>query len=187
MPDASNPPKKPIVLVGLMGAGLVIWLPAAIAKLRHLAEGPFLGALCALVIVAPPLVLAPLYATQNYYPAAMSPVVAMVIGLGAAWGWEHRQSRAGQFVVIAGPALWIATLAVTLDYWTIGYGGVVDRDGSLPHLRPTSRIRRVRQACSSSLGAAVRDTGGSFTPDAGLIPFTRLTPASVRTPSARSS
>lgn len=118
--------------VGLMGSGLLIWLPAALAKLRRIADGPFLGALIVSVMVAAPLVLAPLYATQNYYPAAMSPVVAMLVGLGAAWGWEHRRSGVGRFVVLAGPALWIATLGVTLDYWTIGYAGVVDRDGSLP-------------------------------------------------------
>lgn len=119
------------IFVGLTGAGLLIWLPAALAKLRHHAHGPFLGALFVSVIVAPPLVLTPLYGTQNYYPAAMSPVVAMLVGLGAAWAWQHRQTGPGRIAAIAGPALWVTTLALTLDYWTISYARVVDRDGSL--------------------------------------------------------
>lgn len=83
------------------------------------------------VIVGPPLVLTPLYNTQNYYPAALSPAVAMMVGLSIAWAWEHRRAFVGRLALGAGPALWIATLAMTAEYWTISYRPVVDRDGTL--------------------------------------------------------
>lgn len=59
--------------------------------------------------------------------------------------------------------------------------------GSLLHLRPKSAMRRACQACSSSSGAAERDTGGSSRPDARLIPVIRPSPATVRTTSARNT
>ena len=119
------------LLVGLTGAGLLIWLPLAISQLRRLPQGLFLGALMASVIVGPPLVLTPLYSTQNYYPAALSPAVAMMVGLGVAWGWEHRRAVIGRLALGTGLALWVVTLVLTTDYWTISYQPVVDRDGTL--------------------------------------------------------
>jgi hypothetical protein len=119
------------ILVGLTGGGLLVWLPAAIGTLRTLAQRQFLGMLLVTVIVLPPLVLTSLYSTQNYYPAAISPALAMVVGLGAAWAWERRGYLIGKLALGAGSALWVATLALTAEYWTASYRPVVDRDGSL--------------------------------------------------------
>jgi len=129
-PDVLRPIGSAI-FVGLSGAGLLIWLPLAIAQLRLLPQGPFLGALMASLIVGPPLVLTPLYSTQNYYPAALSPAVAMMVGLGAAWAWGHRHAFAGRLALGAGLALWVTTLAQSSEYWMITYRPVVDRDGTL--------------------------------------------------------
>ena len=57
----------------------------------------------------------------------------------------------------------------------------------LAHLRPKRATRRACQACSSSSGAAERDTGGSSRPDTRLIPVMRPSLAAVRTPSARNT
>ena len=124
-------PVASAIVVGLGGAGLLIWLPAAIAQLRRLPQGPFLGALIAVVIVGPPLALTPLYQSQNYYPAAISPAVAMVVGLGTAWAWKRRASLLGRLALAGGASLWVVALALTADYWTASYQPVVDRDGSL--------------------------------------------------------
>jgi hypothetical protein len=125
-------PVASAMLVGLSGGGLLIWLPAAVARLRPLPQRPLLGALMVSVLIGPPLVLTALYSTQNYYPAAMSPVLAMTVGLGAAWAWDRRRSLFGRMVLGAGVTLWIATLILTRDFWLASYQPVVDRDGSLP-------------------------------------------------------
>jgi hypothetical protein len=119
------------LLIGLTGAGLLIWLPAAIAKMRQLAQGPFLATMLVSTLVGAPLVLTPLYSTQNYYPAAISPAAAILVGLGASWGWEHQRAFLGRFMLIAGTLLWIVSLVLTADYWLVSYEPVVDRDGSL--------------------------------------------------------
>lgn len=119
------------VLVGLTGAGLIIWLPAAVALLRRLPQGLLLGTLLVSVLIGPALVLTPLYRTQNYYPAAMSPAAAMLVGLGASWAWQRRRRSLGRFALVAGATLWAVSLLLTRDYWMESYEPVVDRDGSL--------------------------------------------------------
>lgn len=119
------------IVVGLSGAGLLIWLPAAVACLRRHSQGLFLAALLAVVIIAAPLVLTPLYSTQNYYPAAVSPAVAILVGLGVAWAWERRRTVIGRLALVSGGALWMVTVFLTRDLWLMSYQGVVDRDGSL--------------------------------------------------------
>lgn len=119
------------LFVGLSGAGLLMWAPTAAAYLRRLPQPRFLAALAISVVVLPPIVLTPLYSTQNYYPAAISPVVAMVVGLGAAWAWERRRALIGRLGLATGVALWILTLILTRDYWLDSYRPIVDRDGSL--------------------------------------------------------
>jgi Dolichyl-phosphate-mannose-protein mannosyltransferase len=120
-----------VLLVGLTGAGLLIWLLMAIARLRSLRQGPFFAALFVAAIVAPPIVLTPLYSTQNYYPVAISPAVAALVGLGASWAWEHRRRLAARIGLGLAVALWVATIGLTSDYWLDSYRPVVDRDGSL--------------------------------------------------------
>lgn len=124
-------PIAAVLLVGLTGGGLVIWLPAAVAYLRRLPQRVLLASLIALVLVGPPLVLMPLYTTQNYYPAAISPAAAMLVGLGVAWAWEHRRTLTGRLVLVGGIGLWITVLVLTRDLWLMSYQRVVDRDGSL--------------------------------------------------------
>jgi hypothetical protein len=99
--------------------------------MRRLPQGPFLATLVTVVAIGPPLVLTGLYSTQNYYPAAISPVLAILVGIGAAWAWAHRRAWVGRLALGAGFALWITTLVLTRDYWTASYAEVVDRDGSL--------------------------------------------------------
>ena len=119
------------LLVGLTGAGLLIWLPPAIARLHELRQGPLVGVLLVSTMVGAPLVLTPLYSGQNYYPAAISPAAAALVGLGASWGWARRRAIFGRFVLVVGATLWLVSLIQTADYWMASYQPVVDRDGSL--------------------------------------------------------
>jgi len=119
------------LFVGLAGAGLLVWLPMAAARLRDDRQWPFFGALFVSAILLPPIVLTPLYSTQNYYPAAISPAVAMLVGAGFAWGWSRRRTLLGQAGLTGGLALWILALVLTRDLWGQSYEPVVDRDGSL--------------------------------------------------------
>lgn len=119
------------LLVGLTGAGLLIWGPAAGANLGRLLQGPLVASLLVSTLLLAPMVLTPLYAGQNYYPAAVSPAAAILVGLGAAWGWDRRRRAIGRFVLGCGLTLWLASLALTRDYWMASYEAVVDRDGSL--------------------------------------------------------
>ena len=120
------------LVVGLTGAGLLLWAPMAVAKARQLPQARFVAVLIFSVVVLPPVVLTPLYSTQNYYPAAISPVVAMLVGLGAAWGWQRRRALIGRVGFATGVALWLLTIILTRDYWLDSYRPIVDRDGSLP-------------------------------------------------------
>jgi len=120
------------LFVGLAGAGLVLWAPMAVAKMSQLPQARFVAVLSFSVVVLPPIVLTPLYSTQNYYPAAISPVVALLVGLGAAWGWQRRRALIGQVGLATGVALWLLTIILTRDYWLDSYRPIVDRDGSLP-------------------------------------------------------
>ena len=84
------------------------------------------------VLVGAPLVLTPLYSTQNYYPAAISPVVAMVVGLGVAWAWANRRRpprslRDGS----RGGAVGRDASAHAATIGRRATSRVVDRDGSL--------------------------------------------------------
>jgi hypothetical protein len=119
------------LFIGLTGAGIALWVPAAVARMRRLPQGPLLAALCASTLVGAPIVLTPLYSTQNYYPAAISPAAAALVGIGAAWAWEHARTLLGRLVLAGGIALWVGTVALTIDYWGASYQPVVDRDGSL--------------------------------------------------------
>ena len=65
--------------------------------------------------------LTPLCSTQNYYPAAISPVVAMVVGLGAAWGWQRHRALIGRLGLGTGVALWVLTIILTRGYWLDSY------------------------------------------------------------------
>ena len=119
------------LLVAMTGTGLAIWIATAAAKARHLPQGRFVAALLAVVILGPPIVLTPLYSTQDYYPAAISPAVALLVGLGAAWAWERRRRLIARAALWAGAALWVLTLVVAREYWMASYQPVVDRDGAL--------------------------------------------------------
>ena len=119
------------ILVGLGGAAILVLAPMAVAWLRTGPQARFVAAFIGSVVLLPPIVLTPLYNTQSYYPAAISPGVALVMGLGTTWAWERRSRLAGRAGLALCAALWLVTLALTRDYWLDAYRPVVDRDRSL--------------------------------------------------------
>lgn len=123
------------VAVAIAGGGMIVWVPLAIARLRALAQGPFVAAFLGTVIIGPPIILTPLYESQNYYPAARSPAVAMLVGLGLSQAWVHRHRFAPRVAGIVGAALWVTTFSISGAYWLDAYRPVVDRDHALPAAR----------------------------------------------------
>lgn len=119
------------LLIGLGGFALILWLPMALARLRGCEQWPFFTALFVSAIVLPPIILTPLYSTQNYYPAAISPALAALSGLGVGWAWERRSNVVGRLGLAGGIALWAFALILTRDLWLEAYRPVVDRDRSL--------------------------------------------------------
>ena len=119
------------ILVGLGGAAIVVCVPMAIAWLKTGGQQRFVVAFVGSVVVLPPIVLTPLYNTQSYYPAAISPGVALVMGLGVAWAWDRRRQLVGRAGLALSAALFLVTIVLTRDYWLDAYRPVVDRDRSL--------------------------------------------------------
>lgn len=108
-------------LIALTGFGLLAWGPLAVAEGRRSNQPAFILALLSLVAIIP-LVLFNLYAIHDYYIAAIAPIVALAIGLGAEWlrrAWPRRWVRR-LGVGLAGA--WLATLAGMFSTWSIIYG-----------------------------------------------------------------
>jgi hypothetical protein len=110
-----------VALLALTGSGLVLWAPLAVKRAAASGQRPFLIGLL-LVAAIVPLLLFNLYAIHDYYWIAVSPVIALAIGLGAEWliaDWDRRWvRRAG--VGLAGA--WVATIIGLAPTWTIIYG-----------------------------------------------------------------
>lgn len=120
-----------VVLVGLGGTAILVCAPMTVRWLRTSGQPRFVVALAASAIALPPIVLTPLYSTQGYYPAAISPIVALVLGLGIGWAWACRGTLVGRAALLTSVALWVLTLVLTRSYWMDSYRPVVDRDGAL--------------------------------------------------------
>jgi hypothetical protein len=114
----------------LYGAAIWVWTPLALigaAASRHRAV--------ALALVASawvgPIVFTNLYFAHDYYLVAITPLVAIGIGLAARWLWDRRRWRAAQVMGAVLAILWVAETVSSRGYWMVQYQGVVDVEDAL--------------------------------------------------------
>ena len=109
----------------LLSLYAVLLVPAAIAAWRSTQRLFWLAVASAVVL--PPLVFMNLYVNHDYYPAAISPAIAALLGLGCGWVWAVVRPR---WLVAALPcaALLLAwgTLELGRGYWLRIHGGYDD-------------------------------------------------------------
>ena len=75
----------------LLSLYAVLLVPAAIAAWRSTQRLFWLAVASAVVL--PPLVFMNLYVNHDYYPAAISPAIAALLGLGCGWVWSVVRPR----------------------------------------------------------------------------------------------
>lgn len=115
--------------------GTAIWLWALLGLVAAYAARRRLFAL-ALVVSGGlgPLVFTVQYLVpgQEYYMAAISPFVAIVIGLGFGWLWQRRNESATRVMITSVAIGWIVTLHLTQGFWGRQFEGVFDQGLILP-------------------------------------------------------
>lgn len=113
------------LMTQLTGMALVVWVPLAVLQARRYQQSRVILAFLAASVLAL-LIVMPLYVVHDYYLAAISPMVALAVGLGATWLWGHRQRA-----VLATTAMaWVAT-AVVAPEWMRMYAPVQDHERTL--------------------------------------------------------
>ena len=119
-----------VAFIALTGFGLLLWAPLAVRGASSHPNRAFLLSLLALSL-AMPFLLFNLYAIHDYYFAAIAPILAIAIGLGAEWlhgRWHTRAAR--RAAVILGGA-WIATIVGMTASWSIIYGTPGEEAGAM--------------------------------------------------------
>ena len=119
-----------VALLALTGSGVLLWAPLAVARARATSQRPFLIALLGLVAVIP-LILFNLYAIHDYYWAAVAPMVAIGIGLGAEWLGIKFRRRWVKRATVALAGAWVATIIGMFPTWSIIYGTPVEEPGAM--------------------------------------------------------
>lgn len=110
-----------VALITLTGFGIVLWAPMAVVRVNEHPQKPLLVALLALVVLVP-LLLFNLYSIHDYYWAAVAPIVALGIGLGAEWLWANGRRPWVRRAAVGLAGAWIATIIGTFPTWSIIYG-----------------------------------------------------------------
>lgn len=119
-----------VVALMLTGSGIVAWAPMAVLQARLIAQKPFALALLSLPL-AVPLILFNLYVVHDYYFAAVAPLVAVGIGLGADWLITHRTRRWAKRATVAFAGAWVATAIGLFGSWSIIYGTPPEEEQAL--------------------------------------------------------
>ena len=102
----------------LFGGALWLWGLLALGAAMLLARRAFAVSLV-LSATLGPLIFTTQYLVpgQEYYLAAISPLVAIAIGLAAGWAWRERQQLLTRVVVISLVVGWAVTLHLSQGYW----------------------------------------------------------------------
>jgi 4-amino-4-deoxy-L-arabinose transferase-like glycosyltransferase len=135
----------------LLSLYTLLLVPAAIAGWRSTQRLFWLAVASAAVL--PPLVFMNLYVNHDYYPAAISPAIAALVGLGGGWVWSVVRPR---WLVAALPlaALLLAwgTLELGRGYWLRIHGGYDD-----PQVMPLAREIDAHTASADLVGTVGLD------------------------------
>lgn len=114
---------EPVVRVLLLDlAGLGLAIPFGILAARGFVRWFLAAALLPLVVIWP------MYAAHSYYFAAISPMIALSVGLGVGWLWERRSALG----LAAVTACWLLAAVVVADHWLRIWWGPVDPSNVLP-------------------------------------------------------
>ena len=105
----------------LTGSGLVLWAPLAVCGARQASQKAFAIAILATAAVVP-AVLFNLYAVHDYYFAAIAPLIAIGLGLGARWLLDRRRNRWVRRAMVGLAGAWIATIVGLTGTWSLIYG-----------------------------------------------------------------
>jgi hypothetical protein len=102
----------------LFGSTLWLWGVLALAAAALLARRAFAISLVLSAAIGPVLFTYQ-YLTpgQEYYMAAISPLIAVAIGLAAGWMWRERSHVVSRAVLIGLVVGWAVTLHLSQGYW----------------------------------------------------------------------
>lgn len=114
----------------LLGGAGWLWIPlaviaAAVHPRRLLAFALLAGA------VLGPLIFTNQYFVNDYYLAAISPIVAAGLGAGASWLWAQREGRLSRVVALSLAVAWVLTALGLRQYWLVQFRGVSDPEHAL--------------------------------------------------------
>jgi 4-amino-4-deoxy-L-arabinose transferase-like glycosyltransferase len=117
----------------LFGGAMWLWGLLALAAAMLLTRKAFAASLVLSACIGP-LIFTTQYLVpgQEYYMAAISPLVAIGIGLAAGWLWKERHSRVGKVVLLSLVLGWAIALHLSQGYWGREYAQSYDPSGILP-------------------------------------------------------
>jgi hypothetical protein len=117
----------------LFGGTLWLWGVLALVAAALVARRAFAMALVLSAAIGP-ILFTYQYLTpgQEYYMAAISPLVAIAIGLAAGWMWRERGRLLSRAVIVALVIGWAVTLHLSQGYWGRMYMPVDDPQQILP-------------------------------------------------------
>jgi len=110
-----------VALLTLTGFGLVGWAFLAVRAISGHPQRAFIAAAFLLVPIMP-LVFFNLYAVHDYYWAAVAPLIALGIGIGAVWVMGRWPARWARLLTVGLAGAWLATIVGSFGTWSIIYG-----------------------------------------------------------------
>jgi hypothetical protein len=119
-----------VAVLTLSGFGAVVWFALAARFLRTSSQRWFLAAMLSMVVVVP-LVFFNLYAIHDYYFAAIAPLIALAVGTGAAWLWDHMRGRRMRLLAVGLMGAWVATIIGTAPTWSMIYSEPAEQQRTL--------------------------------------------------------
>jgi 4-amino-4-deoxy-L-arabinose transferase-like glycosyltransferase len=117
----------------LFGGALWLWGLLALAAAMLLTRRAFAISLVLSACIGP-LIFTTQYMVpgQEYYMAALSPLVAIAIGLAAGWLWRERHDLIPKVVLVSLVLGWAITLHLSQGYWGREYARSYDPSQILP-------------------------------------------------------
>ncbi|MGH2956320.1 MAG: ArnT family glycosyltransferase, partial [Solirubrobacterales bacterium] len=108
----------------------------------------------ALTVLLPPAVFFNLHSVHDYYQVAITPGIAVVLGLGAGWAWSRLLAPRAQAATIAAAAMLLWSLVLADGYWRSQH------DSSMPGLEYSRPLKRATDPDELILGI-----GWGWSPD----------------------